>query len=233
MNWGRRRSDGVHGEGERADAGEIHEVKDGVGIALDEGGDAVVERGARAAEPVDVFASGAGLHLVELRAHALCVVEQVEGGVVAEVGAVGGVDAFDVHIVVEVLAHGGELLAVAVRKEHEGGAGVEAIALALAVEGLGAESAAGVEVLLENGDVVAGMREAGGDAEATDATANHDGGLAVAGLCPGGWRGGLGDAGAHGGGRATRDDPARARGAPRRGRRGKNQGRHANISRVV
>lgn len=153
----------------------------------------------------------AEFHLVELLAHLFGVVEEVEGGVISEVRAVGGVDALDVHVVLELLAHRGELLAVPVGEEHERRAGVEAPSGGVGVraEELGPGAAAGVLVLLQDGDVVAGVREAGRHAEAAHAASHDDRLLAVAGLGGGGLGRALGDGVADG-------DDARERFATRR-----------------
>ena len=200
VKLGEEEVEGVHRQRERADAGEVDEVQDGVGVPLDESGDAVVEGGARSTEPVDVTAAGSELHVVELLAHLLGVVEEVEGGVIAEVRAVRRVDALDVHVVLELLAHRGELLAVPVREEHERRAGVESPSRGVGVgaEELGPGAAAGVLVLLQDGDVVARVREAGRHAEAADAATHDDGLLAVASPRGGGLRGALGDGTANG-----------------------------------
>ena len=229
VELGEEEVEGVDGQRERADAGEVDEVQDGVCVPLDERGDAVVEGGARAAEPVDVSTAGSELHVVELLAHLLGVVEEVERGVIAEVRAVRRVDALDVHVVLELLAHRGELLAVPVREEHERRAGVEAPSRGVGVgaEELGPGAAAGVLVLLQDGDVVARVREAGRHAEAANAATHDDGLLAVASLRGGGLRGALGDGTANGddaGRSSTRAARLGGGDLERDGRRGEHRG---------
>ena len=84
-------------------------------------------------------------------------------GVVAEVRAVRGIDAFDVHVVVQVFPHRGELLAVAVGEQHGDGP-VSKRYPSPSVERLERQRPP-VSRFFRDGHVVAGVREARRHAE--------------------------------------------------------------------
>ncbi len=136
-------------------------------------------------EIAQIGAKAAWLDGLQLRLHRVQIGSQSQGGAIAEVKVVGGVDAAQVQVVFHALAQVGEGLGIEARDQKQGGARVKM----MTVLDEPVATAACALVFFYHGDLVALLGQPGSDRYAADSGANHHGGCHSRGsfLGLGGW----------------------------------------------